>query len=153
MIHSSQVHGRPRQNEAEYLEGWQRARAELDNFRKRMEHEQVERTQRAKAQAAASLLAIADNFQAVVKHVPPAIAKEGWAQGVLHVARQLEQLLQEHGIAPIAETGVPFNPGLHEAIEEVKDEKTKSGFVLEIVQAGYKLGDSVLKPARVKVSA
>ncbi|MEK7557278.1 MAG: nucleotide exchange factor GrpE, partial [Patescibacteria group bacterium] len=108
---------------------------------------------RAKAEAVQLLLSLADNFQAVVKHVPSELTEHSWTKGVMHVARQLDQLLAEQGVAAIAETGVPFNPAVHEAIEKVKDEKAKSGFVLEIVQTGYKLGDNVLKPARVKVSA
>lgn len=153
MIHSTQAHGVGSTKAAQYLEGWQRERAEFDNFRKRMESEGEQRDLRARSRAAASLLTLADNFQAIVKHVPRELENHGWAQGVLHVARQVEALLQEHGIAPIAQTGVPFNPGLHEVIAQVKDEKIESGTVLEIVQPGYKLGDNVLKPARVKISS
>lgn len=153
MIHATQTHGVPSAAEAEYLAGWQRARAELDNFRKRITAQQQEYGQQARAAAVASLLVLADNFQAIVKHVPPELEPHSWTQGVLHVARQFEQLLQGYGVALIAETGVPFNPALHEAIAQVKQKEMESGLVAEIIQPGYKLGENVLKPARVKVSA
>lgn len=153
MMSASQVHGVGETSAAEYLAGWQRERAEFDNFRKRVASEHQQREMRLKAQALSTLLAVADTFQVMAKHVPQDLQNHSWAQGVLHVARQMEQLLEQQGIAPIIETGVPFNPSLHEAIAQVKDKKIKSGLVLEIIQPGYKLGDNVLKPARVKVSA
>jgi Molecular chaperone GrpE (heat shock protein) len=153
MVHSSQTHGFKRAAEEEYLAGWQRARAEFDNFRKRVSRDQQAYSQQARAAAVASLLGVADNFQAIVKHVPPELKDHTWAQGVLHVARQFEQLLQENGVTPIHETGVAFDPAFHEAVEQVKQKESQSGLVIEIIQPGYKLGDNVLKPARVKVSA
>lgn len=152
-LYSTQVHGVPSTKEADYLDGWRRERAEFQNFRKRLEGRQSEYTRRAKATAVGSLLNLADSFQAVVKHIPKEVASHSWTQGVQHVARQFEQLLQDQGVAVISETNVPFNPAVHEAIEQIKNKEIKSGIVLEVIQPGYKLGEHILKPARVKISA
>lgn len=152
-LYSTQVHGFAGVKEAEYLDGWRRERAELQNFRKRLAAEQSLMRERAQVAAAASLLTIADNFQVMTKHMPADLAKNTWVQGVQHVARQVDALLQEQGIVLISETNIPFNPAVHEAVEKIENQEIKSGIVLEIVQPGYKLGELILKPARVKVSA
>lgn len=153
MIYSSQSHGKARVQETEYLEGWQRARAELENVRKRLASEQALRDQRARASLLANLLTVAEHFQAVVKHVPPDLQSQAWAQGVLHVAREFEQVLQDQGIEIINQTHIMFDPAVHEAVGQGKSKEAKSGLVLEIIQPGYKLGELILKPARVKISA
>jgi molecular chaperone GrpE len=151
MIHANQTHGTPNR-EAEYLDGWRHARAELDNFKKRLAAEQQQSQQRARAAAVQSLLTVADNFQIMIKHIPEDLKNHSWVAGVQHVARQLDQLLTEHGIALIAETNIPFDPTVHEAVDQIKNSKIKSGLVAEIVQPGYKLAENVLRPAKVKVS-
>lgn len=153
MIHATQAHGFPSAKEAEYLDGWRRARAEFDNYRKRVTREQAELVERARAAAVQNLLIVADNFRTMTKHMPPDLAQNQWAQGVAHIARQLEQLLLQQGVSIISQTNVPFDPAIHEAIEKIQAQEIKSGFVLEIIQPGYKLGEHILKPARVKVSA
>lgn len=153
MIYASQSHGKARVQESEYLEGWQRARAELDNFRKRVVSEQASRDQRARASLLAKLLTVAEHFQAVVKHVPSDLQNQAWAQGVLHVAREFEQVLQDQGVEIINQAQVVFDPALHEAVSQAQNSEAKSGVVLEIIQPGYKLGELILKPARVKISA
>lgn len=153
MIYSSNIHGLPSSKEAEYLSGWQRARAELDNFRKRMEEERTHLNERAKSDVIASLLELADDFRSIVQFQPQDLADNAWAQGVSHVARQFEQLLAAHGVLPIEGVGEPFNPALHEAIEKIKDKEKKSGQVLAVIKPGYKMGERVLKPAKVKIAA
>lgn len=151
MIYAHQTHGGI-SREAEYLDGWRRARAELDNFKKRLAAAQHASRQQAQAAALESLLTFADNFQIMLKHIPQELENHSWVEGVKHVARQLDQLLTEHGVALIAETNIPFDPSVHEAVDQVKNTKIKSGLVVEVTQPGYKMGDSVLKPAKVKIS-
>lgn len=153
MIHSRQSHGVQGKQELEYLEGWQRARAELDNFRRRMAGEQSRRDEQSRVLAVSHLLTVAEHFQAIVKHVPPDLQNHAWVQGVLHVAREFEQVLKDQGVEVINQVQIAFDPTVHEAVDQEKTSEAKSGLVLEIIQPGYKLGDSVLKPARVKVSA
>lgn len=144
--HASQVHGLKNSKEQEYLAGWQRAQADLANFRKRMLAEQGEMSQRAKQMVLEPLLAVVDNFRAITMHLPDDLKDNAWAAGVLHVARQMDQLLADFGVTVIDQTGIPFDPRFHEAVAG------EGEHVQEVVQVGYQLGEKVLKAAKVKVS-
>ena len=135
--------------EQEYLAGWKRARADLENLQKRMGDQLQQQRTSVKREVAESLIALADNFRSLVEHAP-ASEKDPWAAGVVHVARQFEQVLTEFGIEVIDKTGKLFDPNIHEAVEEV-EEKGKEGQVVVVVQAGYKVGDTTIRPAKVKV--
>lgn len=132
--------------EQEYLEGWKRARADLENFQKRMADNRMQEYAVMKRNISENLIALNDNFKALTDHAPE--KKDAWVEGVLHIARQFDQTLQEFGIETIEETGQVFDPSIHEAVEEVDGEEGK---VIEIVQAGYKVGDMTIRPAKVKV--
>lgn len=152
MIHAQQSHGHPSRQAQEYLEGWQRARAEFANFRSRMLEQQQHISRQAQRQAIEPLLAVTDNFRAVTQHVPQELRDNPWVQGVLHVSRQLEQLLTDLGVQIVEVAGVPFDPRQHEAVEEREDSTVPSGTVLSVLQVGYRLGDELVRPARVTVS-
>lgn len=150
MKHASHIHSGKAGKEQEYLEGWQRARAELDNFRKQMRLEVAAQAQRASQANIPKVLALADNFQAIMSHVPPELAGNAWVQGVLHVARQCDQLLAELGVEVFGAVGEQFDPRRHEAVEQIAGEGESK--VVAVLQRGYKTGDLVLRPAKVKVS-
>lgn len=150
---SAEIHASKLSKEQEYLDGWQRARADLENLKKRNHEEFLRQQQTAKRHAIESFLPLADNFRSLVQHVPESLKDDSWVQGATHVARQFDQVLESYGISVINPTGGAFDPNLHEAIEEVNDESVKSGEITEVVLVGYKLGDTVLRPARVKVAA
>lgn len=152
MIHARRSHGLPSNKEQEYLAGWQRERAELQNFRKRMQEQATQDQRQALKAVIEPLLTVADNFQAMVRHVPKELDGNAWVAGVLHIARQVEQLLQEYGVTMIEAQGQQFDPTQHEAVEEITTDQAKSGQVIEVVMAGYRLGDSVIRPARVKIA-
>lgn len=152
MINSTPVHSKTSSNkEKEYLEGWQRARAELDNFRKRTHEELGSRQERLKGQIIEPLLQLADNFAAMTAHVPETLKEDAWAQGVLHIGRQLEQILQEFGVESIGTIGEQFDPRLHEVVGEEKGDTPNQ--VAAVTRAGYKIGDTVIRPAQVKVTS
>jgi molecular chaperone GrpE len=153
MIYSAQLHSPPNEQAAQYLAGWQRARAELDNARRRMQESRESDRARIQREFLRELLPLADNFQAVVSHVPDDQKGNPWADGVLHVARQFEQLLADFGILPIKALGRPFNPAEHDAIESVRQRGASSGQVVEVIQQGYTFRDEILRPAKVKVAA
>lgn len=153
MTHASTLHSPTRLKEQEYLAGWQRARAELDNFRKRLRGEQEHLQQRTRQEVATSLLELTDNFQTMTDHLPEELADHTWAQGVLHIARQLQSLLHDYGVTPINTVGDQFDPSQHEAISHTKHKNTTSGHIVAIVRVGYKVGDTVIRPAKVKVAA
>ncbi len=136
--------------EQEYLEGWKRARADLENAKKRMADSVIQQRASIKRDIVEHLLSLADNFKSLVDHAPK--EQDAWVQGVVHVARQFEQTLTTFGVKIIHETGGEFDPNIHEAVEEIEGDE-KPGIVKEIVQIGYKIGDITIRPAKVKVTA
>ncbi len=141
-----------KEKEQEYLAGWQRARAELVNFRKNMAEQSVAERDRLKQDVIEPLMQLADNMQALVVHCPPDLATNGWVQGVLHVARQFDQVLADYGVTLIDQADVPFDPRWHEAVESSGDKTEGEEKVMAIVQRGYRIGDRVLRPAKVTIS-
>lgn len=142
--------GEVRSKEEEYLEGWKRARADLENVQKRVADNRVREREAIKRDVAESLIALADNFRSLTEHAPD--SKDPWVAGVLHVARQFDQTLQTIGVEIISDVGGAFDPAIHEAVEEVRGDQSP-GTVVELVQAGYKIGDIVIRPAKVKISS
>jgi molecular chaperone GrpE len=153
MIYSAQLHSGATDKEQEYLAGWQRARAELDNFRKRVLADREQERRRVKQEVIESLLTLADNFQALVRHIPEDRQDDTWVQGVIHITRQFDQVMQEYGIKQINPQGKPFDPTVHEAVAQVKQPGQRSGLIVEVLQPGYQLGGAVIRPAKVKVTA
>ena len=138
---------------ADYLEGWQRARAELDNYRKATTNESKKAREQGMSSAITAMLPLYDNFQAVTKHIPENLQDDPWAAGVLHVARQFSSELEALGVQTITPLGEQFDPTCHEAVDRVKKSKERTDTIVEVVQPGYMLGDHVLRPAKVKVAA
>lgn len=151
MIHSTQIHAAAH-NEQEYLAGWQRARAELDNLRKRYQNAQAQQRQQIKREVIESLLALADSFQSLQRHVPDTLAQDSWVTGVKHVARQFEQLLVQQGVQTINPAGDPFDPAQHEAVDQISPNDEPSGIITKVIQPGYKIDNLVIRPAKVRVS-
>lgn len=152
-MHSASIHSKKDRQEQEYLAGWQRATADLDNLKKRLSQERASQQQSVKREVFSSLLSLADNFQALANHIPDDLSENPWAQGVAHIARQFDQILSEHGVTVIQANDTEFDPNFHEAIEQIKNTKNKSGYVVEVVQTGYKIDQDVIRPAKVKVAA
>ncbi len=132
--------------EEEYLEGWKRARADLENLQRRLADDKMKDRTSIKRSLVEPLIALNDNFRSLAQHAPD--DKDPWVQGVLHIARQFTQTLQEFGVEEIVDTGGQFDPSIHEAVEEVEGEEGK---VIEVVQAGYMIGDVTIRPAKVKI--
>lgn len=128
-----------------------RKQAEFENFRKRSERETQDTYRRARADILSDLLPALDNFELAVRHSDTADA-QSLREGIQLIYKQLTDILSRHGLEPIEADGKPFDPELHEAVAaEVKDD-VDDHTVLEEFQRGYKLGDRLLRPARVKVS-
>jgi molecular chaperone GrpE len=133
----------------EYLELSQRTRAELENYRKRAAREAAQAGERSKANLVRELLPVLDNLERAI-----ASAGEGeqhLADGVRMVHAQLVAALEREGIQSFDPVGDKFDPESHEALST--REEGESGLVLDVVEKGYKLNGSVLRPARVVVSA
>ena len=142
-----------RAKEAEYLDGWQRARAELSNARKRFERERQYAWANAKADLLVRLLPIIDDLERAFETLPGDLANDAWVGGVKLVQQKAQGLLQQEGVAPIDAAGKEFDPLLHQAVTHEPSGEVPEGHVIAEMQRGYSIGDRVLRPCMVRVSA
>jgi molecular chaperone GrpE len=133
----------------DYKSRYVRALADFENFRKRMEREKADFFRYATANVLRDMLPVLDNFDRALDH-----AEEGdeFHKGVLLIYKQLYDVLQRHGLKPIDESGVTFDPNIHEAVVREEDDSVPNHTVLAILQKGYFLHDRLLRPALVKVA-
>ena len=128
----------------EYLEALQRLKAEFDNYRKRVARDQQELAARAHERLIREVLPVLDDLERALAH-------EGdMEDGVRLIHRQLSESLAREGLTEV-ETDGTFDPHTQEALLSQPSEQ-EEGAVIEVLQKGYKLGDRVLRPARVVVS-
>ncbi|MCW9054753.1 MAG: nucleotide exchange factor GrpE [Candidatus Pacebacteria bacterium] len=136
---------------AEYLDGWQRARADLVNREKEAVVVRTELTSRAQEEVFEQLFPILDSFDMAFanKDVWESVDKN-WRVGVEHIYSQALQVLKDAGISVIDNAGEVNDPAIHEAVktQEVAEEKD-DGRVLAVLQKGYRKGERVLRPAKV----
>lgn len=142
----------------EYLDGWKRCQADFENYKKRQEENKKDMGQYLKEGLLLEMLPVVDNFHASTDHIPDGEKESPWVVGIMHIQRQLETILADNGVSeiPVA-PGDEFDPRIHEAIEQSKkdgdaeeDEIGKES-VKKIVRKGYRMGDRVIRPARVVV--
>jgi molecular chaperone GrpE len=137
---------------ADYLDGWQRARAEFANYKKRNEQERQELFKLANATFMARLLPIFDDFERAFQTLPRNLLSLTWIDGVALIYRRLQAILEAEGLALIETEGESFDPLLHEAVTSEESAEHQEGQIIGEVQKGYKLGDRVLRPALVRVA-
>ena len=133
----------------DYKNRYIRAVADFDNFRKRSERERADFARYATANVLREILPVLDNFDRALEH-----AEEGddFHKGVLMIYKQLFDVLQKHGLRVIDETGVHFDPNIHEGVMREEDPSVPSHTVTAVLQKGYFLHDRLLRPAMVKVA-
>jgi molecular chaperone GrpE len=137
---------------AEYLDGWQRARAELANFKKRTEREREQARAMLQAEIVIGLLPILDDFDLAMNSLTDDIAGHDWVGGIEQIRRKLQSQLAVTGLSEIEALGQPFDPELHEAVMQRSVPEAEAGSVVEIMRKGYRLGDRVIRPAMVVVA-
>jgi molecular chaperone GrpE len=139
---------------AEYLDGWQRARAELANARKRWTRESSQTYFNAVADVIGRLLPAMDDFERAIETRPEESVDRGWVDGVSMIYRKLRAFLEQQGITPIeAEPGTPFDPERHQAVTHEPHETLEAGAIIAEFQKGYKLKERIVRPAMVRVSS
>jgi molecular chaperone GrpE len=129
----------------EYLDALQRLKAEFDNYRKRVARDQQELAARAHERLVRELVPVLDDLERALEH------ETDIEEGVKLVHRALADALSKEGVTEI-ETDGKFDPHTQEALLSQPSE-TEEGTVIQVLQKGYKLGDRVLRPARVVISA
>jgi molecular chaperone GrpE len=137
-----------RARSAEYLDQAQRARAEMINYRRRMEQEMQVTRRYAAEHVIARLLPVIDDFHRAINAVPEQDRDNPWVQGMLLIERKMWSVLESEGVKPIDAVGKPFDPSLHEAVSVESD---GGNIVVEEFQRGYMLHDRLIRPAMVKV--
>jgi molecular chaperone GrpE len=127
-----------------------RALADFDNYRRRVDRDHAKTAATGKREIILSLLEVLDGFDRALPYIstsPPAVA-----EGVQAIHRRLLDLLDTQGVSALKVAGEPFDPARHEAIGTVESSEYPAGTVADEVQRGYRLGDEVLRPARVRVA-
>jgi molecular chaperone GrpE len=139
----------PEQGRDDFRDRYMRTLADFENFRKRSEREKNDFRRYALADAIRDLLPVLDNFDRALEH-----AEEGdeFHKGVAMIYKQLFDVLQRHGLKPIVESGVRFDPNIHEGVMREEDASVPSHTVTAVLQKGYFLHDRLLRPAMVKVA-
>jgi molecular chaperone GrpE len=154
--HGSQITDHRSELETErdkYLELAQRTQADFENYRKRAAKEAAAAGSRAKAGLVRELLPVLDNLERALQ-----LAGNGgdngdaFVEGVRLVHADLVGVLQRSGVESFDPSGEPFDPTLHEALSTRQQGGEHPGTVVEVIEKGYKLNDTILRPARVVVS-
>ena len=138
------------QQVGELTEALQRERADAMNMRRRYEQQIASLRVTAKASVVRDLLPVIDNFERALKHVPTDLAENDYIKGIQNIVKQFEKTLEQLGVEKIKTVGEPFNPHVHEAVS-MEEGEGEQEVVSEELQAGYTLGDEVLRHAMVRV--
>jgi molecular chaperone GrpE len=136
----------------EYLALAQRTQADFENYRKRMAREVSLAEGRGVSRLAKELLPALDNLDRAISAAAPA-GQDNLVEGFRLVHAELTAALARLGIEGYAPKGEPFDPNEHEAMAQHPVEGAASGTVVEVYQQGYRLNDTILRPARVVVAA
>jgi len=136
----------------EFSDGWQRERAEFANYRKRISRDLDTQKIDFKVDIIKKYLDVKDDLDRALKKMPETIKDEPWVSGIELINQKLSNLLNGEGIETIPTEGLAFDPTMHEAISNEENNEVESGFIIEVVQQGYQLGNRVIRPALVRVS-
>jgi molecular chaperone GrpE len=137
---------------SEYLAGWQRARADLLNYRKEELERVGELIKYADVGIILKILPILDNFEMAEKKLPENLKNDENIKGVLLIKNQIQDFLKSQDVEEIKSVGEKFDPNWHEVVEEIEKKDKEAGIIIEEIQKGYKIHGRLLRPARVKVA-
>ncbi|MGD0284613.1 MAG: nucleotide exchange factor GrpE [Candidatus Saccharimonadales bacterium] len=139
-----------KQQVVELTTALQRERADAMNVRRRSEEERLKQADFYKALIVRQLLPVIDDLERSLKHVPVELEKNSYVQGVSQIIKQFEKVLSDIGVERITTVNQPFDPRYHEAVV-MEDSDGNHEVVSEELQAGYKIGDEIIRHAMVKV--
>lgn len=133
--------------------GWQRCQADFENYKKRTEQEKAIWVNQARIEVFTDLLPILENLDLAILHAPKESKDQQWIEGIVHITRQIDAKLLELGIEKILpKAGEVFDPNIHEAVLSEKNPKFKHGQIIRTQRTGYRLGETVIKAAKVVVA-
>jgi molecular chaperone GrpE len=147
--HEAQIDSLRKELQREH-ENYLRVLADFDNYRRRTERERASAARSGKREIILALLDVLDGYDRALQHLEDAPASISEGLEALH--RKFVGLLQAQGVTPMMTVGENFDPQFHDAIGLMESEEVPPGRVAEEVQRGYRWGDEVLRPARVRVA-
>lgn len=145
-----------RRERDEAQDKWLRAMAELDNLRKRTRREVADARRFAQADTLRGFLEVLDNLERALQSTTPGAdtgAPDPFRDGIELIRQRFRSVVQDLGVTPIEALGLHLDPLVHEAVGQLPREGAESGTIIEVAQAGYRLGELVLRPARVIICA
>jgi molecular chaperone GrpE len=137
---------------AKMKDAWLRTAADFDNFRKRTRKEMDDARRGGREDLLRAVLPVFDNLERAIQSAQRSSDVKAMADGLAMVQRQFVESLAREGIARVPTVGQPFDPGVHEAIQQVETADHAPGTVLAEVQPGYTQGDRLLRAAMVVVA-
>lgn len=137
----------------EYLTGWQKERADFANYRKEEEVRKSAFSEAVRERILARFLAVIDSFNMAMGNSEAwEKVDKNWRVGIEHIYNDLNKIFEEFNVKAIGEVGEDFDPSIHESVDLVPtNNKEENHKIAEVIQKGYKLGERVLRPARVNV--
>jgi len=138
---------------AKNLDGWQRATAELQNFKRRQMEQASRREDELTAKIIAQLFPVLDDLDLAFQNIPDTLTEQeaNWVEGFKLVQRKLLKILEDYNVESIATDG-EFDPNLHEAVTHEESAEHDSNAIIAELRKGYKRGDRVLRPSLVRVA-
>ena len=130
-----------------------RTQADFENFKRRTREETFTKIQRGKTSLLRELLALCDNFGRAEKAAEEDQSFESLLGGMSIIYKQLTDILEKENVTRIESVGMPFDPALHDCILAVSSPDVPKETIIEEVETGYVMGDTVLRPAKVIVSS
>lgn len=127
----------------------QRSVAEFQNYRRRVDQDRARLREIATSDVIRSILPLVDDLQRALSAIPPEQSESGLVGGISAIERKFAAILERYGVTPVGVVGEKFDPAVHEAVST--DESGEQTHIAEVYQTGYKQGESVLRPAMVKV--
>lgn len=137
----------------EYLTGWQKERAEFVNYKKQENDRHAQFSETVRERILTRFLSVIDSFNmAFANKEAWGKVDDGWRKGVEYIYTQLNTIFEEYGVKPVGEAGESFDPSIHQSIDVVEtDKKELEHKIAAVIQKGYKIGDQVIRAARVNV--
>ncbi len=136
----------------EHLAGWQRAKADLVNFRRTVEEDRVRDVARARVRTIRALVPVFDSLEGAMSGAAWNALERTWREGMERVTKQLADALAQEGVVAFGTVGDPFDPAYHECVSVVAAEDAATDHtVAQVLQRGYRVGTEVVRPAKVVV--
>ncbi len=136
----------------EYLDGWQRAQADFINIKKENSEKFANLKKEAVSEVLQGFLPVLDSFDMALFSESWNELDKQWQDGISGIRNSFLETLKSYGVEIYGQEGDEFNPEIHEATEQRKSENFESGKIIAVLQKGYKIGDRVIRPARVVVA-